>query len=132
MRGIIRAQPNGLRILVIIGLIIAAAGITGLFVVEIQPKPNEDVVTKGVIRVTGTPTCLQHKESGGSQTMECAIGIKDKKGHYYALRDDSEGYSTTATMPMNEEVIIEGKLEKNTDTKYISEGTIVIAKVEHK
>ncbi|MEO6508853.1 MAG: DUF4173 domain-containing protein, partial [Patescibacteria group bacterium] len=38
------------------------------------------------ISVTGTYTCLPHKDTTGPQTMECAFGIQTPDGSHYALR----------------------------------------------
>lgn len=50
------------------------------------PEDNEEIVIpNNTITITGTFTCLPHKNTSGPQTMECAFGLKADDGHYYAL-----------------------------------------------
>ncbi len=35
--------------------------------------------------LSGTQTCLPHKDTSGPQTLECAIGIETDAGEFYAL-----------------------------------------------
>jgi hypothetical protein len=51
---------------------------------EKQADPNETYEPyRGTL--SGTQTCLPHKNTAGPQTLECAIGMKTDSGEYYAL-----------------------------------------------
>lgn len=51
------------------------------------PENNEEevVMPNATVTITGTFTCLPHKNTSGPQTMECAFGLKGNDGYYYAL-----------------------------------------------
>lgn len=79
-------------IVIVIAVILAGAG--AYFVLNQQaqltptptPTPTWRTPASGPITVNGEITCLP-KKGTGSQTMECAIGLKDFDGRYYGLKD---------------------------------------------
>ncbi len=52
--------------------------------------------------------CLPHRDTSGPQTLECALGLKDNDGNYYAI--DASAVSSTSNMPMNTEFRVTGLL----------------------
>lgn len=56
-------------------------------VVEDLKGPPPPVASQ--IRISGEISCLP-KRGSGAQTMECAIGLKDQEGKYYALKNLSQ------------------------------------------
>ena len=48
---------------------------------------SSDSQTSSYVTITGTPTCLPHKDTNGPVTLECALGLKGDDGRYYALED---------------------------------------------
>lgn len=75
-----------------------------------------DITTSGILE------CLPLKDSEGPQTMECAFGLKDEKGLYYALNDPE--WKFLIGPAMNTSVTVTGTLERKSDTKYNSVGII--------
>lgn len=76
------------------------------------------------VTVSGTMICLPHKNSSGSQTMECAFGLKGDDGNNYGLTDPNWKYLTGVSF--DKKVEIKGKLTKKPDQKYDSAGVIEI------
>lgn len=50
----------------------------------VPPSDQADVAPQRVT-LTGEYTCLPHRDTGGPQTMECALGMKADDGNYYGL-----------------------------------------------
>lgn len=116
-------------------LVLVAGGLVVLAVLAaiaifkwIEPK-SVDVPAEGMITVKGTTTCLPHKDTSGPQTMECAYGIKDEKGRYYALRDLDPTFKNISNLPMNNTVTIEGNFREETSDMYPTIGTLEISEV---
>lgn len=127
-------------------IVVAAVGFGGWKVYDNNNKDNNvsivssqpDKYVKGVeptgpeIIVTGTNTCLVHKDTTGPQTEECAIGIKTDDGKYYGLIDKTEDYSLISEM--NGRVKVSGILTTDqyadSEQKYSSDGSIYITAVE--
>lgn len=127
-------------------IVVAAVGFGGWKVYDNNNKDNSvsivpsqpDKYVKGVaptgpeITVTGTNTCLMHKDATGPQTEECAIGIKTDDGKYYGLIDKTEDYSLISEM--NGRVKVSGILTTDqyadSEQKYSSDGSIYITAVE--
>jgi hypothetical protein len=86
--------------------------------------PKSELVT-----IKGTALCLPHKDTTGPQTMECAYGLKDESGIYYALSDSDPGYKNISSLPMNDKVEATGTLKKQTNTTYPTVGTITVTKI---
>ncbi len=76
------------------------------------------------ITVSGSFSCLPHKKTDGPQTLECAFGIKDNKGNYYALLDPNFKY--TSQLVSSQKVKVTGTFSALKDDKYDAIGTIQI------
>jgi hypothetical protein len=61
--------------------------------------------------------------------MECAFGLKDEKGKYYAIQDTDPNYRNTASVVMNVNVEVTGTFEKGTSDVYPTVGTIKATKI---
>lgn len=82
------------------------------------------------ITVTGTSSCLPHKDTTGGQTLECASAIKTDDGKYYGLIDPTEDYSFTTKIDGRSKVTGILTTVAETGTKYSSEGSIYITAVQ--
>jgi hypothetical protein len=60
--------------------------------------------------VVGTFECLPHRNTSGPQTDECAFGLKDADGKYYALNTQLMASTDWMNMPTGAEVSVEGVL----------------------
>lgn len=86
-------QKGFINIIVIV-IVVILAGAGAYFVLNQQaqltptptPTPTWRAPASGPITVNGEITCLP-KKGTGSQTRECAIGLKDFDGRYYGLKD---------------------------------------------
>lgn len=85
---------------------------------------KQSVVLKGKI------ICLPHKNTSGSQTMECAFGLEDEQGNKYGLRDIDPEYKNLAGAVFGEQVVIKGTLNLASDPKYDSRGVVEVVSVE--
>jgi hypothetical protein len=98
------------------------------------PKPATDAAqtvtpAEGKIQINGTAVCLPHKDTSGPQTMECAYGLKDDTGRYYALQDTDPGYNNINSIPMNTQITISGTFKKKSNATYPTVGTIEVTSV---
>ena len=75
------------------------------------------------ITVTGVVGCLQHTNSDGPQTMECAIGITTDAGNSYGLQSDDP--VMTGSVPTGDRITVEGTLVTGAQ-QYKSEGVIQV------
>ncbi len=109
--------------------------LTAIIVVAMQSKASvkapepTPITTAGTIQVKGTVLCLPHKNTDGPQTMECALGIKDEKGLYYALSDTDSGYKNISSLATNEAVTVTGTLVKGENKTYPTVGTLKVTAV---
>jgi len=87
------------------------------------PSPQGKVVKTGII------LCLPHREQGEVQTLECAYGLQDDEGIYYALSDTSSSYENISAAPMNTAVTVEGDFTPQQSQIYPSIGTIMVTKI---
>lgn len=105
--------------------------------ISTSPPPNQSspvspsVVTP--IAPTGTKVslsgefvCLPVKDTGGPQTLECAMGLKAADGKFYALRDSTSDYSLISKAKTSDQVDITGVLEASVSSKYDIVGTVVL------
>lgn len=83
-------------------------------------------ITGQPVTVSGTLTCLPHKNAGEVITLECAYGVKDSKGEYYALNDPE--MERLSSLNFNVPVTIGGTLDTSTaaSSKYDIQGTITV------
>lgn len=82
------------------------------------------------VTVTGTFTCLPHKQTDGPQTLECAFGLRTEDGTYYALRDSSTDYSLLGGVATDEKITVTGTLSDNPQTIYQDRGIITVTSVD--
>jgi len=87
------------------------------------PKDNS------VITVTGTFTCVPHRDQTGPQTLECAMGMKSG-GTHYMLVDTSGDYSLLSSAGTGDEVSVTGKFTEKHDEVYDSEGVIAVTAIK--
>lgn len=60
------------------------------------------------ITVTGTYTCLPHKNTEGPQTLECALGIQATSGEYYSVDTGSYTGNELNNAPTGKKFTIKG------------------------
>lgn len=74
----------------------------------VTPSWSEPVPA-GQQSIEGTYVCLPHKDTGGPQTLECALGLKADDGKHYALVSaGATSYSASATTPTGVRVRVTG------------------------
>jgi hypothetical protein len=73
--------------------------------------------------------CLPHKDTAGPQTLECAFGLKDDSGRYFALADTDPAYKNVSGVPMNTQILVEGIFTPSTNSKYQDIGIIAVAHI---
>jgi len=78
---------------------------------------------------TGEAICLPHRDSSGPVTMECAIGLRDDQGKFYALRDADPESRTIAGIRTGMRIEVRGLFTERTDPKYQSVGVIEVSSV---
>lgn len=83
----------------------------------------------GAITIQGRMVCLPHKNTDGPQTLECAFGLKDDEGRYFALSDTDSAYKNIGNVPMNVRVEVEGVFALRTDSNYQDIGVISVTRV---
>ncbi len=69
-------------------LIVVIAGAAGIASWQMQSMPDVVALSPIVQRetlLTGISECLPHRETGGTITMECALGLLADDGLHYAL-----------------------------------------------
>lgn len=91
-----------------------------------NPSPTVEAPPAGPIVIQGIMVCLPHRDTEGPQTLECAFGLQDDKGRYFALSDTDPTYKNISGVPMNLRVEIEGTFMPREDTKYQSIGIIEV------
>lgn len=52
---------------------------------QVPLAPPSVTQTPQRVEISGEVVCLPHKDTSGPQTLECAIGLMDSHGKYYAL-----------------------------------------------
>lgn len=98
----------------------------GYFRLEQNTPPSHS----SKVTIKGNMVCLPHKNTSGPQTMECALGLQDTKGNYYALADSDPTYKNISSVSNNTQVIVEGVFTPKEDTKYQSIGTIAVTAIQ--
>lgn len=92
--------------------------------ISVRPIPSA-----GLITIEGTIVCLPHKDTSGPQTLECAFGLKDTKGQYFALKDSDPSYKNISSVPMNTDVSVEGTFTPEENKTYNSIGVITVTRI---
>lgn len=94
------------------------------------PNPSlAEVPPAGDIAVRGTMVCLPHRDTSGPQTDECAFGIKDDTGRYFALSDSDPEYQNISGLAMNLRIEISGYFTPRSDSRYQDIGIITVTSV---
>jgi|SRR3989344_1427780 len=88
-----------------------------------------DVPQPGPIVIRGVMVCLPHNDTSGPQTMECAFGLKDETGRYFALKDTDPEHKNISGVPANERIEIEGDFKLQLGSKYQDIGVIEVTKI---
>lgn len=84
----------------------------------------------GPLTVVGVVVCLPHKDTSGVQTMECAFGIRDGEGRYFALSDTDPSYGNLMDLPFNStKVEVSGTFTPRSDSNYQDIGVIAVTSV---
>lgn len=113
---------------VVIFVILATVIIFGIVAFLVTRGSHAPAVSghssEGKATIKGIATCLPHKDTGGSQTMECAIGLKSDKGEYYSLSDKDSTYSNISLIQTGKQYEITGNLEERSDPKYQTAGIL--------
>ncbi|HET8581181.1 MAG TPA: MliC family protein [Candidatus Paceibacterota bacterium] len=86
-----------------------------------------DAPMPGPITVSGTFVCLPHKDTSGPQTDECAFGIKDAQGRYFALM--STDPASIGTLAGGAHITVDGTFAPRSDPKYQDLGVITVTDV---
>jgi len=81
------------------------------------------------ITVHGTIACLPWKESVEAHTMECAYGLEDAAGTYYALHDADPSSANIAAAPTGTQVTVMGIFTYDDSTNYQSIGTLEVTAI---
>lgn len=122
--------------LIVLTTILLMVGLSFLFYQPtkraIAPEiPTQPVIVPpaGAIVIRGTMVCLPHKDLSGPQTLECAFGLNDGAGRFFALRDTDPTYKNISDAPMSTPVEVIGTFTPDEDTKYQSVGTIDVAEI---
>lgn len=116
-------------LILIASLIVASvAGFVVYKVLEPQPAVAPE---EGAVSIKGTTLCLPHKDTNGPQTLECAYGLKDEKGQYYAIRDLDPTYKNISQLAMNSEVTLVGNFREETSKVYPIIGAIEISEIKY-
>jgi hypothetical protein len=93
---------------------------------QLKQKTTQDVPPAGQVRIEGMLVCLPHRDTSGPQTLECAFGLKDDQGRYFALRDSDPGYGNISGAGTDARVAVEGIFAPGEDDKYQSVGVIEV------
>jgi len=98
--------------------------------IKTPEQPPVTIPPNGPITVRGYIVCLPHRDTTGPQTLECAFGLRDKSGNYFALRDTDPSYQNIVGMPTNTQVDVEGIFSAEINEKYQGLGTIAVTKIQ--
>lgn len=94
-------------------------------VVTSSPTPTAKPTTTEVT-LQGKVICLPHKNTNGSQTLECAFGLQDGQGNNYALQDTDPEYRNLAQATNGRTVTVVGTLVTGDSSQYNIVGTIAV------
>ena len=84
-----------------------------------------DSQTSSFVTITGTPTCLPHKDTTKPVTLECVLGLKGDDGRYYEL---SNAPINTLQGNMDSRVKVRGILaEPDSSSQYDTSGSIAVS-----
>lgn len=112
-----------------IALLLAALLVTAIavyFLLVPQTSSQTELPKKDTVTVEGTIGCLEPKDKAAVQDMSCAIGLKSDDGKSYALGANDP---SSISIPTGQRVVVSGSLAAQ-ESKYVSEGVIVVATVK--
>lgn len=98
-----------------------------------QTVPNEDDQTESSgesVTLKGEMVCLPHKNTEGPQTLECAYGLLDESGTYFALQDTSMDYSNITKVAMGDIVRVTGVKISQPSSNYQSNELIKVQSID--
>lgn len=76
-------------------ILVLAIAIVSVLLFRNDRGKRETLMLGQSVTIRGEVVCLPHKNTSGPQTLECALGLKDKRGDYYALRDPQQRFVMT-------------------------------------
>jgi hypothetical protein len=82
------------------------------------------------VTIEGKVVCLQHRNTSGAQTLECAVGLQSTDGKYYSISSDPSDITISAAAGSDRKIRIRGLLTEKADSKYISDGVITVRDFE--
>ena len=118
-----------LRIVLMAILMVTAAAIVLVNRRSVSPPESVTPLPSGEIIVVGKMECLPHKDTDGPQTLECAFGLKDAEGRYFALRDSDPNYQNLSSAPMGVVVEVEGIFTPRDDSIYQDIGVVEVRRI---
>lgn len=120
------SNKNTKKFIAVLSLVLLLSLALWYLVTHFGSQKQNDIPPAGHIKIQGNIVCLPHKDTNGPQTLECAFGLKDDSGRYFALRDSDPGYKNITGAGTEARVEIEGEFTPQVDTKYQSIGVIEI------
>jgi hypothetical protein len=122
---------NSNKIIGALLILIVIAGVASILATASKNKhlAVAAIPSVGAVSLRGTILCLPHRNTNGPQTMECAYGLKDEKGNYYALHDSDPLYKNISAVPMNILVDVRGTFALKADTLYPTVGLIDVVDI---
>jgi hypothetical protein len=93
---------------------------------EELPPPEQARIP---MTVRGTFVCLPHRDTNGPVTLECAFGLRDEAGNYYALRDTDPGYGNLGTLAADTTIEVTGEFVPGEHERYQSIGTLHVTRI---
>jgi hypothetical protein len=103
------------------------ATLCGLSLMKSAPVQTQTPANQ--ITVRGTIGCLPWKEYIEVHTMECAYGLEDAAGTYYALHDSNLDQTTLSAVPSGALVSVTGVFTYTEETDYQSIGIIDVSNI---
>lgn len=103
--------------------------------VKLQPKPEARLDgTPYTVVLSGTYVCLPHLDTTGSQTEECAFGLKTDDGDYYAVNFGAATerigqFQNSAHITAEGFVVIKEALSSDQWAKYNMKGVFTITRM---
>jgi hypothetical protein len=134
-----KAMSKQARIIIIIGVVLVLL-LAGLAAVAYAPAADEqqsptsngqqaenpnDEPRPSTTPYRGELVCLPPKDATGPQTLECAVGLKDKDGMFYGLQAGHEDLDYY-TLPTGTIVEVQAELLTVTDDKYDTTGVLKV------
>lgn len=126
------AEVKKTNFIALIVIVVIVALIFLLSSISPEKTPSEvtiPVPESGPIVIKGEMTCLPHKDTSGPQTLECAFGLEDETGRYFALKDTDPEYKNVSGVPMGVLVEVEGVFMPTTDSIYQNIGIIEVTRI---